>query len=70
MKNRPDVISTRLNEAQEQISEKTEQWKSLQLNRKKKKIMKRDEDSIRDLWDNIRYANTHIIGIPGEEKEK
>ena len=36
----------------------------------KKKIMKRDEDSIRDLWDNIRYANTHIIGILGEEKEK
>ena len=33
------------------------------LNRKKKKIMKRNEDSIRDLWDNIRYANTHIIGI-------
>ena len=25
--------------------------------------MKRNEDSIRDLWDNIRYANTHIIGI-------
>lgn len=40
------------------------------LTEKKEKIMKRDEDSIRDLWDNIRYANTHIIGIPGEEKEK
>ena len=33
--------------------------------------MKTNKSSIRDLWDNIKWANLHIIGIPeGEEKEK
>ena len=33
--------------------------------------MKKHESNIRDLWDNIKLANLHIIGIPeGEEKEK
>ena len=33
--------------------------------------MKRNEDSLRDLWDNIKCANIHIIGAPeGEEREK
>ena len=30
---------------------------------KKEKRMKRNEDSLRDLWDNIKHANIHIIGI-------
>ena len=33
--------------------------------------MKRNEDSLRDLWDNIKHNNIHIIGAPeGEEREK
>ena len=33
--------------------------------------MKRIEDSLRDLWDNIKCNNINIIGIPeGEEREK
>ena len=33
--------------------------------------MKRNEDSLRDLWDNIQCNNIHIIGVPeGEEREK
>ena len=33
--------------------------------------MKRNEDSLRDLWDNIKCTNIHIIGVPeGEEREK
>ena len=31
--------------------------------------MKRREDSLRDLWDNIKHTNIRIIGIQ-EEKEK
>ena len=38
--------------------------------KKKEKTMKRNEDSIRDLWDNIKHINIHIIGVPGEEREK
>ena len=33
--------------------------------------MKRKEDSLRDLWDNIKHNNICIIGVPeGEEREK
>ena len=33
--------------------------------------MKRNEDSLRDLWDNIKHNNIRIIRIPeGEEREK
>ena len=37
----------------------------------KKKRMKKSEDNLRDVWDNIKYSNIHIMGAPeGEEKEK
>ena len=37
----------------------------------KEKRVKRNEDSLRDLWDNIKCTNIHIIGVPeGEEREK
>ena len=36
----------------------------------KEKKMKRIEDSLRDLWDNIKCTNIRIIGVPEEEKEK
>ena len=33
--------------------------------------MKRNEDSLRDLWYNIKCNDIHIIGVPeGEEREK
>ena len=32
---------------------------------------KKNEDSLRDLWDNIKHTNIHIIGAPErEEREK
>ena len=34
------------------------------------KIMKRTEDSFRDLWDNIKHTNIRIKGVPEEEKKK
>ena len=34
------------------------------------KRMKRNEDSLRDLWDNIKHTNIHIIGVPGGEERK
>ena len=32
--------------------------------------MKRTEDSLRDLWDNIKYTNIQIIGVPEEQEKK
>ena len=36
----------------------------------KVKRIKRTEDSLRDLWDNIKCTNTQIIGVPEEEEKK
>ena len=38
--------------------------------RKKEKRIKRNEDNLRDLLDNIKCTNIHIIGVPGEKREK
>ena len=35
----------------------------------KVKRMKRMEDSLRDLWNNIKHTNIQILGIPEEEKK-
>ena len=32
--------------------------------------MKRIEDSLRDLWDNIKHTNIRILGVPEEEERK
>ena len=34
-----------------------------------KEKMKRIEDSLRDLWDNIKHSNIQIIGAP-EDKDR
>ena len=37
----------------------------------KENRMKRNEDNLRDLWDNIECNNIHIIGVSeGEQREK
>ena len=36
----------------------------------KVKRMNRTEDSLRDLWDNIKCTNIQIIGVPEEEEKQ
>ena len=36
----------------------------------KEKRMKRIEDTLRDLWDNIKCTNIRIIGVPEQEEKK
>ena len=35
----------------------------------KEKRIKRIEDNLRDLWDNIKCTNIRIIGVPEEEEK-
>ena len=37
---------------------------------KKEKRMKRIEDTLRELWDNIKHTNIRIIGVLEEEEKK
>ena len=34
------------------------------------KRMKKNEESLRDLWDNIKCTNISITGIPEEKRER
>ena len=36
----------------------------------KGKGMKRSENSLRDLWGNIKHTNIRVIGVPEEELKK
>ena len=38
---------------------------------KREKRLKTIEESLRELWDNVKHTNIRIIGVPeGEEREK
>ena len=37
---------------------------------KKKNRIKRNEDNLRDLWNNVKCPNIRIIGVPEEDKKK
>ena len=43
------------------------EFTATERNKEKRKI---NEDSLRDLWDNIKHTNILIIGVPEEEREK
>ena len=40
------------------------------MKQRKKKGIKRNEDNLRDLWDNVKCPNIRTIGVPEEEDKK
>ena len=40
------------------------------MKQSKKEKKKRNEDNLRDLWDNVKCPNIQIIGVPEEEDKK
>ena len=70
IKNYLEGISSRITEAEEWISDM--EGKIVEITtteQNKEKRIKRIEDRLRDIWDNIKCNNIQIIGVP-EEKEK
>ena len=64
-------INSRKSEAEECLSELEEKMLEITSEEQDKvKRMKRTEDSLRDLWDNIKCTNIQIIGVPEEGKKK
>ena len=72
MKNTLEGISSRITESEEQISDLEDRMVEFTVTaQNKEKRMKRNEDSLRDLWDNIKCTSIRIIGVPeGEDREK
>ena len=63
--------NSRITEAEERISEVEDRMVEInEAGRKKEKRIKRNEDNLRDLWDNVKGPNVQIIGVPEEEDKK
>ena len=55
-------------EAEDRISEVEERMAEInESERKKEKWIKRNEDNLINLWDNVKCPNIQIIGLPEED---
>ena len=71
IKNSLEGNKSRITEAEEWISDLEDKIVEITMaEQNKEKRMKRIEDSLRDLWDNIKRTNIRIIGITEEEEKK
>ena len=71
IKNSLEGINSRITEAEEwrsDLEDRMVEFTATEQNKEKR--IKRNEDSLRDLWDNIKCNNIHITGVPEEEREK
>ena len=65
---REQIVET---EAEDRISEIEDRMVEInESERKKEKWIKRNEDNLRDLQDNMKCSNIQIIGAPEEEDKK
>ena len=60
-----------ITEAEDRISEVEDRMVEInETERKNDKRIKRNEDNLRDLWNNVKCPNIRIIGVPEEDKKK
>ena len=71
IKNTLEGNNSRIIESEEWISELEDRMVEITAeDQNKGKRMKRIEDSLRDLWDNIKCTNIQVVWIPEEEEKK
>ena len=71
IKNTLEATNSRITEAEDRISEVEDRIVEInESERKKEKRIKRNEDNLRDHWDNVKCPNIRIIGVPEEEDKK
>ena len=72
IKNSSEAANSRLEEAEERISKVKDRLVEItEAEQKREGRLKRNEDSLKELWDNVKHTNICIIGVPeGEEREK
>ena len=71
-KNLLEAANSRIQEAKERISEVEDRLEEIMdAEPKREKRLKTNEESLRELWDDVKCTNIHIIGVPeGEEREE
>ena len=70
IKNSLEGINSRITEAEERISDLEDKTGEITTaEQSKENRMRRIEDSLRDLWDNIKCTGIWIMGVPEEEEK-
>ena len=70
IKNTLEGTNSRITEAENRISEVEDRMVEInEAERKKEKRMKRKENNLRDLWDNVKHPNIQIIEVPEDKKK-
>ena len=71
IKNTLEGTNSRITEAENKINEVEERMVEInKAERKKEKRIKRNEDNLRDLWNNVKRPKIRIIGVPEEDRKK
>ena len=71
IKNTLEGTKSRIREAEDRISVAEDRMVEInEAERKKEKRIKRNEDNLRDHWDNVKRPNIQITGVPEEEDKK
>ena len=71
MKAELKAMNSRMNNAEGQITDLEDRiMEIIQSEQKTESQMKKNESNIRDLWDNIKHTNLHIIGIPRRKRKR
>ena len=66
-----EETNSRITEAEDRIGEVEDKMVEInEAEKKKEKRITRNEDNLRDLWDNVKHPNIQIIGVPEEDKRK
>ena len=71
IRNTREATNSRIREEEDRISEIEDRMVEInESERKKQKWIKRNEDNLRELQDNMKHSNIWIIGVPEEEDKK
>ena len=71
IKNTLEGTNSIIMEAEDRISEVEDKMvETNESERKKEKQIKRNQDNLRDLWENVKCPNSRIIEVPKEDKKK
>ena len=68
-KNILEGTNSRITEAENRVSEVEDRMVDINEAEKKKRI-KRNDDNLRDIWNNVKCPNIRNMGVPEEDKKK
>ena len=70
-KNTLEGTNSRITDAEDRISEVEDRMVEInETERRKEKIIKINQENLRELQDNVKHPNIRIIGVPEEEDKK